>query len=121
MVRKLVFAAVALLAGAALAGPAAALDRETQTVSVFYGDLNLDNPAGAAVLYSRFERAAVQACGGQPSGRTALMEQRGFRDCVAAAMEDAVSRLDRITVTALYMERTGQSIQLAHGERLRRS
>src|SRR5580700_9423640 len=60
-------AALLLLAGAwqcdALAAPAAATAGDVEQITVHFGDLNIDQPKGAVVLYRRIRHAAERVCG----------------------------------------------------------
>jgi len=76
----------------------------TASIDVFYGDLNLDHAAGAAVMLNRIKSAAVRVCGGAPHGLD-LKGQRDFRACVADATNDAVRQLNAPLVTALHTGR----------------
>lgn len=76
----------------------------TSQVEVFYGDLNLNHPAGAAAMLGRIKQAAIRVCGGAPHAMD-MQGRRNFRHCVDTATNDAVRRLNAPLVTALYTGR----------------
>ena len=59
------------------------------SVAVFYGDLNLDRPAGISALYNRLETAADEVCAPRHSGRDASLE-RDRKACYSDALDTAV-------------------------------
>jgi UrcA family protein len=79
---------------------------------VNYSDLNLDQPAGAAVLYNRLSSAAHVVC--KPFEGKALVNFKRHRTCVAKAISTAVRDVNAPTLTNLYRAKTGeQGIELA--------
>lgn len=111
---KLSAAAIALLASSAFIAAAQANDsfRTTTNIDVFYGDLNLDHPAGAEKMMHRINRAAVRACGGTPDSRD-LRERHAFRQCVTTATANAVRQLNAPLVTALFFGRSATDPRVA--------
>jgi UrcA family protein len=109
--------AAAALASAGLAAAANAQSdvqspaRPEARVAVSYADLNLASPAGAERMLDRIERAAEKACGGRGTQNRLLEERYVFRDCVRAAVADAVFGLNAPMVTAAYEGRP--SVNLA--------
>src|SRR5216684_8848694 len=92
-------AALLLLAGAwqcaaLAAAPAAPTARDVEQITVHFGDLNIDQTAGAAVLYRRIQLAAEQVCG-EPQLTGSHMVSPVWRRCVAQAVDGAVVALDR--------------------------
>jgi UrcA family protein len=77
----------------------------TAAASVTYGDLNLEDPAGAAKLYRRIQSAAERVCG--PSGliNSALVNP-AWRDCVADAVDEAVEAVDSAALSAYHAVKT---------------
>lgn len=71
----------------------------TSQIEVFYGDLNLNHPAGAAAMLNRIKQAAVRVCGGAPHTMD-VRERKAFRHCVDTATHDAVRKLNAPLVTA---------------------
>lgn len=61
-------------------------------ISVFYGDLDLSRPEGAAALVARLEAAAGRACGGEPDLHDPAGKAR-YRACTKAAVDAAVARI----------------------------
>lgn len=81
--------------------PAAADALIEESIAVHYGDLDLDNAAGIARLYTRLQAAAKKVCdtghGPQP-----LLLAYGRRTCVTAALEQGVAAVDRPALTAYH-------------------
>lgn len=94
-------ACLALAAAAGLLGAGATLAADRST-TIRYGDLNLATITGAATLYQRIQGAARFVCGEQ--GRS-LVEQRDWRDCYHAAINDAVATVNSPTLTAVHRSR----------------
>src|SRR5262245_24059060 len=74
---------------------------ETKTVQikVAFGDLNLDKPEDARILFSRVEEAAKHACGPKvisPSRYdvTPVAIEHDYKECIARAVGDTVARLN---------------------------
>ena len=92
---------------AAAAAPASA---EVNQATVRYDDLNVDQRAGAAVLYRRIRSAARNVCGDpQPPGDH--FTSPSWRSCVADAINRAVVAVDRPALTAYYRLHTKPSDQ----------
>jgi len=96
----------------ATAEPVALGTGETPHFDVPYGDLNLSNPKGAAVMMQRIKFAATLVCGGKPDLRE-IREFSMFRTCVREAKEQAVHELNAPLVTALLLEELAKEEQLA--------
>lgn len=79
---------------------------EQQSIVVHLGDLDMTNMKGGRRALLRISRAASEVCGGRPYGPL-LMEHRQWRTCMVAATADAVRRLDRPMMYAVYEERFG--------------
>jgi len=69
---------------------------------VRFGDLDLSQSSGAAVLYHRLERAAAMACAPLDD----LLRHRYFEVCVQSAVRMAVAKVDRPALTAYYKAHT---------------
>jgi UrcA family protein len=96
-----------LFATAAL--PAAADGRFVEeSLEVRYTDLDLDKEAGVANLYARLRNAAEQVCS-LGSGPAALFLSSSERACVTAALDEAVTNVDRPAVTAYHAARASQA------------
>jgi UrcA family protein len=103
-----------LLIGAALAAAAATLFipvaahatdiEETSTVTVRFGDLDLDSQNGAHHLYLRLKLAAQSVCGDEHDAID-LRDRGDIERCQQTAIEHAVERVDRPMLTALYDRR----------------
>jgi|HubBroStandDraft_5_1064220.scaffolds.fasta_scaffold418100_1 UrcA family protein len=102
----LIKAAVVLMAGAwqcaALAsGSPAPSAEDVEKTTVRFGDLNLDHPEGAAVLYRRIRHAAQRVCG-EPKNPGSWTISPVWRSCVAQSIDRAVIAVDRPALTAYY-------------------
>jgi UrcA family protein len=105
-------AALLLLAGAwqcdALAAPEAPTARDVEQLTVHFGDLNIDQTAGAAVLHRRIRHAAERVCGERqlPGSRVVSL---AWRRCVAQAVDGAVVAVDRPALTVYHRVHTTPS------------
>jgi len=114
-------AALLLLAGVwqcdALAGPEAPTASGVEQTTVHFADLNIDQTAGAAVLYRRIRFAAERVCG-EPKLPGSFVVSPFWRRCVAQAVDRAVVGVDRPALTAYHRAHTapsdrGSSVALA--------
>jgi UrcA family protein len=98
--RGLIAAAVLGTLAAGVVGVSAAADAsEARSEAVHYADLNLSSPQGAAALYRRIKWAAQDVCGWNDD----LLEMEvDARPCVDKAIADAVTRVGRLELTAIY-------------------
>jgi UrcA family protein len=105
-------AAVLLLAGAwqcdALAASKAPAAGDVNQTTIHFDDLNLDRPAGAAVLYRRIRDAAERVCG-DPQRTGSRILSASWGSCVAQAVDRAVVALDRPALTAYHRGHTTPS------------
>jgi UrcA family protein len=105
-------AAVALVGGwqfdAVAADVPASVDARQTTVR--FNDLNVDHPAGAAVLYRRIHQAAQDVCGESQSPGSRFISL-SWISCVAQAVDRAVVEVDRPALTAYYRLHTKPSGQ----------
>lgn len=99
--RGLIAAAVLGTLAAGFAGVSAAADNsEVRSETVHYADLNLSTPQGAAALYRRIKWAAQDVCGWNDDDL--LVMQVSAQPCVDKAIADAVTRVGRLELTAIY-------------------
>jgi UrcA family protein len=89
---------------------AAAAEAQVSQTIVHFGDLNVDHPAGAAVLYQRIRHAAEGVCGERRDPGTQMISSQ-WRSCVAQAMDSAVVSLDRPALTAYHRIQAAPSDQ----------
>ena len=105
-------AALVLLVGAwqcdALATPGALTERDVEQITVHFGDLNIDQKAGAAALYRRIRHAAERVCG-EPQLPGSHIVSPYWRKCVAQAVDGAVAAVDRPVLTAYHRVHTTPS------------
>ena len=86
---------------------AAVPDGEPRSQAVAFSDLDLSQPADAAVLYRRIERAATHVC--EPLKARDPARATRFRKCVAAAFARAVADVHAPLLTEHYVILTGKS------------
>lgn len=85
-----------MTAGPVIAAPA----DEVPSVTVSYADLDLSTPFGAQTLYQRIKRAASKVCA--PLASKQLARAMLWRDCYEQAVANAVTTINRPTLTALH-------------------
>jgi UrcA family protein len=85
------------------AGTAANVPGETPAIQVSYAGLDLSSRAGAEIIYRRLKGAAEHVCGSVALRQ--LSQSVRWISCYEKALSDAVTKLNRVQVTALY--RTG--------------
>ena len=72
-------------------------------VTVRYADLDLNQPHDVRVLYHRIRLAADKSCGiGEITG--SHLKLQSWEECVARAVDETVTRLDRPALTAYHRE-----------------
>jgi len=86
---------------------AARADEPPATRRVSFNDLNLNSPAGAAVLYGRIKRAANEVCGYWEDFDISRIRARQI--CINGAVSRAVAPVDSSMLTALYNEKAGKA------------
>jgi UrcA family protein len=94
-----VLAAAGLATVTGFASTTVAAEKRTVSTIVRYGDLNLANPDGASGMLTRIRHAARQVCEPEPESAT---EYDDWRQCMAKAIDGAVSRVNAPMVTAAY-------------------
>jgi len=105
MKHSLIFAITSCaVLGLVALSPASAATSERITQRVTYADLNLDNQAGAEVMFHRIRSAANQACGDR-FGPMTLREHMRIRACSRAAVEKSVSDVGSPVLTELFYDR----------------
>jgi UrcA family protein len=98
-VAALAVCSVTLSSGVAAADPSP----ETVTLKVFYGDLNLERPEGAAALYRRLRAAAGTVC--SPVDSTQPDWLKRSEDCIRKSIAGAVAKVDNPVLTAYYQSK----------------
>jgi UrcA family protein len=99
-----------LVLGAAMAMtmttlPAFAKDQiVTKSQVVRFGDLNLSSDAGIRTLYQRIRSAAKNVCA--QTNDTMVLERKNLRLCLDKAVGDAVDKINRPALTAMYRSTT---------------
>jgi UrcA family protein len=91
-------AVTALILGAGFLASAVAAPPslyEAVTVKVQYADLNIQNEAGARVLYQRLKNATEEVCGVQSYQRDrSLTRFNSAKECYSETLTQAVNRID---------------------------
>jgi UrcA family protein len=75
------------------------------SITVSYPEVAFGSSAGAADVYRKLKAAARKVCG-EYSGVRTLQMHISVRNCVDAALADAVRRIDRPTLSALHAAQT---------------
>lgn len=76
---------------------------EESKISVSYADLNIQNAAGAKVLYSRLQRAAESVCGMKSYYEYGSLTRLTIaRQCYTKALDKAVVRIDSDALTKIH-------------------
>ena len=102
LVRGSVFGGVgALLCLSPLISAADASHEDGRTQVVWFGDLNLSNPEGVAVLYRRIKAAAHRVCA-ERNTRSLLIWSRAEAECKRAAIARAVASVNSERLAALH-------------------
>jgi UrcA family protein len=84
----------------------AADESDAPQAVVKFGDLNLSNPQGAAALYHRIWSAAVTVC--RPQDDRSLASKSRVQSCVHKAIAEAVTKVDRDELFAVYNAKSRQ-------------
>jgi UrcA family protein len=98
------FAITALAGGALAAAGLSTIARAADStlappsLKVFYGDLDINNVRGAAVLYQRISFAAETVCRDMGRSRQLAMMSR-YSSCMHGAIGNAVQHVNRPAVT----------------------
>lgn len=101
--RKVCSLILALASSSTLVAASAAhaqSDMETTSVTVRYGDLDVDHSDGAKVLLQRIRVASVRACGGAPDVRDPT-QRANYDECRDTAVRDAVALVHSPVLTAM--------------------
>jgi UrcA family protein len=81
---------------------------EGNSAVVKFGDLNLQNPAGAETLYRRIQHAAEKVCG--DTRDIHVLNDIARRECVERAVAKAVNDVNKPFLTALYERKTNKAL-----------
>jgi UrcA family protein len=99
LITTVIFGALALSCGAI---SAAADSSDLPQVVVKFGDLNLSTQQGAAALYGRIAAAADEVCESHLLDSRDLLAQQRIRGCLQKAIADAVTKVGRPELFAIY-------------------
>lgn len=114
----LIKSALSLSLGATLLGSSllAQADHRIETViavpsiTVSYRDLDISKPAGLETLYSRIQDAAKSVCYFDGQVPMELARGHAVRTCYRAAIDNAVSQINRPQLTALHRVKSRQAL-----------
>jgi UrcA family protein len=106
------FSSLILVAAVGIAGHALAADSASGSqIKVKYADLNVNDSAGAAVLFHRIRAAANEVCGvGRDRDLSRMIEAQS---CAKKAVSDAVAAVNAPALTGLYQAKVGGATKLA--------
>jgi UrcA family protein len=116
MFTKTTFAAVAalsLLAGASTAS-AATPSADTVSVTISYGDLDLNTNAGAHAMFARITHAAGEICGSQPDAQQ-LEKVLAYKGCMTTVTDRALTKLGSARVSAVASRQSPTTIAYNSG------
>lgn len=96
------------------AGAASAADRSatSRDITVKFSNAQLTNEADAEQVYRKLRLAARRVCDDIAGGNRTLVERMHVRQCVDAALADAVRKIDQPRLTALHRSKAGKSDQV---------
>lgn len=80
------------------------------SIAVRHGDLNLANPADAARMMQRLDKASLSACGASTFSLREVREATRQDECYQAGLNKAVADLNAPLVTAILREHTAMQV-----------
>jgi UrcA family protein len=89
---------------------AAADELGAPQVNIRYGDLNLAASQGAKMLYERIIRASYTVCRTYSRDNNDNADPLGLQDCRKKIIADAVAKIGRPTLYAVYNERNSKPL-----------
>jgi UrcA family protein len=101
--------AAVCLASAAVVAHADEAANGVPARTVHYSDLDINTPAGAAVLYARIRNAAQQVCGDVDSRQLAVAA--AAKACVSRAVYSSVRSVNSPKLTSVYNSHAGATRQ----------
>lgn len=113
---SIVATTVLLTASMALYADNAPVQRPARSASVQFGDLNLNTASDVAALYQRISLAAARVCGSRAfTGIYYTLPE--YRSCIADAMQNAVTSVNRPSLTEFYRQQQTQSAPIRVAEK----
>ena len=80
-----------------------AIKSDEVSVTVRFGELNLNNEKGVAVLYGRLQKAAEYVCGVEPySVSRSLTRQAATAACYSATLSASVDKIDNLALKQMH-------------------
>jgi UrcA family protein len=87
------------------------------SVTVRFGELNLDNEKGVAVLYRRLQRAVEYVCGVEPySVSRSRTRQAAIDACYSATLSASVDKIDNLALKQMHQNSEATSVLAAKVE-----
>jgi UrcA family protein len=84
------------------------------SVTVRFGELNLDNEKGVAILYRRLQRAAEYVCGVEPySVSRSRTRQAAIAACYSATLSASVDKIDNLALKHMHQNSGPTSVLAA--------
>ena len=84
-------------------GTAAASPHEAEEVSVSFADLNIQNEAGARVLYARLKQASKRVCHLDAHSITGtLIRSTESQECYVETLDSAVAKIDSAALRKIH-------------------
>jgi UrcA family protein len=71
-------------------------------VVVSFADLNIENEAGAKVLYARLLDASREVCGSNPMQSSGTIGRLNFDRCYRETLAEAVAEIDKESLTRVH-------------------
>ena len=94
-----------------------AIKSDEVSVTVRFGELNLDNEKGVAVLYRRLQRAVEYVCGVEPySVSRSRTRQAAIDACYSATLSASVDKIDNLALKQMYQNSEPTSVLAAKVE-----
>ena len=81
----------------------------TPKIVVNYDELDISNPEGLELLYTRIENAAMTVCGYDRLHKE-LSRQRRPAACFHAAVDDAITQVNQPTLTAYHRTKSKSAV-----------
>jgi UrcA family protein len=94
-----------------------AIKADEVSVTVPFGDLNLDNDKGVAVLYRRLQRAAEYICGVESYSVTrSVRRQAELAACYSTTLTASVDKIDNFTLKQMHQGKEPTAVLAAKVE-----
>jgi len=95
-----------IVLGFATVSVANADPQSAQSLTVQFGDLDLNKAQGVDALFKRIKAAAKKVC--LPFNGRTLIEKQQYSSCIDVALSTAVARVDRPVLSQYLVERSSK-------------